>query len=155
MVKLWFLISVATLEAYKSESGRETNCNKYKRNTIEVILEWILTTHTAANTPRISIITLSLLRIRAFFSNGPQCLLPYFSKMEKDIDKRFSPLKITSIGELKFGIYYKKSDKNRTNLRYWNVVANGKCTAETGELSSVKKLFWVNHAPKNARNSPN
>ena len=39
MVKLRFHSSVATLEAYKSESGVDTNCYKYKRNTIGVILE--------------------------------------------------------------------------------------------------------------------
>ena len=65
MVKLWIHSSVATLEAQKSESRVETNCYKYKKNTIEVILEWFLTTRTAATTPRISIITLSLLKIRA------------------------------------------------------------------------------------------
>ena len=67
MVKLRFLSSVATLEACKSESGVDTNCYKYKRNTIAVILERILTTRTAATTPRISIFTLSLLKIRAVF----------------------------------------------------------------------------------------
>ena len=66
-MKLWIQSSVATLEAYKSESAMETNCCKEKRNTIEVILEWFLTTRTAATTPRISIFTLSLLKIRAFF----------------------------------------------------------------------------------------
>ena len=39
MVKLRFHSSVATLEAYKSESGVDTNCYKYKRKTIGVILE--------------------------------------------------------------------------------------------------------------------
>ena len=39
MLKLRIHSSVATLEAYKSESGIETNCYKYKKNTIEVILE--------------------------------------------------------------------------------------------------------------------
>ena len=67
MVKLWFHSSVATLEAYKSESGMKTKCYEYKRNTIGVILEWILTTRTAATTPRISIFTLSLLKIRPVF----------------------------------------------------------------------------------------
>ena len=57
----------ATLKAHKSESGVDANCFKYKRNTIGVILEWILTTRTVATTPRISIFTLSLLKIRAVF----------------------------------------------------------------------------------------
>ena len=39
MVKLRIHRSIATLEAQKSESGVETICYKYKRNTIEVILE--------------------------------------------------------------------------------------------------------------------
>ena len=92
MVKSGFHSSVAPLEAYKSESGVDTKCYEYNRNTIGVILEWILTTRTAATTPRISIFTLSLLKIRPVFFNVPQCLLAYFSKMKKDIDKRFSPL---------------------------------------------------------------
>ena len=67
MVKLWIHRSVAALEAHKSENGVERNCYKNKKNTIEVILEWFLTTSTAATTPRNSIFTLSLLKIRAFF----------------------------------------------------------------------------------------
>ena len=39
MVKLRIHSSVATLEAYKSESGKKINCYKYKKNTIEVLLE--------------------------------------------------------------------------------------------------------------------
>ena len=39
-----------------------------------------------------------------------------------------------------------KYEPNRTKLRVWKNVANEKCTAETRELSSVKNLFWVNHA---------
>ena len=65
MVKSWIHSSVSTLEAHKSESGVETNCYKYKKNSKEVILEWFLTTYTAATTPRISIFTLSLLKMRA------------------------------------------------------------------------------------------
>ena len=65
MVKLWIHSSIVTLEAHKSESGVETICYKYKRNTVEVFLEWFLTTRTAATTPRICIITLSLLKIKA------------------------------------------------------------------------------------------
>ena len=38
-VKSRFRSSVATLEAYKSESGVDANCYEYKRNTIGVILE--------------------------------------------------------------------------------------------------------------------
>ena len=60
MVKSRIHSSVATLEAHKSESGVDAKCYKYKRNTIGVILERILTARTAAITPRISIFTLSL-----------------------------------------------------------------------------------------------
>ena len=67
MVKLWIHSSVATLEAHKGESGMRTNCNKYKKKTTEVVLEWFLTTRTAATTPRISIFTLALLKITAVF----------------------------------------------------------------------------------------
>ena len=66
-VKLWILSSVATLEANKSESGVETNCYKYKTETIETNLEWFLPKRTTASTPRINIFTLSLPKIRAFF----------------------------------------------------------------------------------------
>ena len=59
--------SVATLEAYKSESGVETNSYKYEMNTMGVLLEWFMTTRTANTTPRISIFTLSLLKIRPVF----------------------------------------------------------------------------------------
>ena len=67
MVKLWIHSSVAALEAQKSERGMKTNCYKYKKNTVEVILEWFLTTRTATTTTGISIVTLSLLKITAFF----------------------------------------------------------------------------------------
>ena len=45
----------------------ETNCYKNKKNTIEVLLEWFLTTRTAATTPRINMFTLSQLKNKAFF----------------------------------------------------------------------------------------
>ena len=75
MVKSRIHSSVATLEAHKSESGVETNCIEYKGHTIGVILECLLTTRTAATTPRISIFTLSLLKIRPVFFNVPQSLI--------------------------------------------------------------------------------
>ena len=67
MVKLWFHSSVANVEAYESENGMKTKFSEYERNTIGVLLELILTTRTAATTPRISIFTLSLLKIRPVF----------------------------------------------------------------------------------------
>ena len=67
MVKSWIHSSVATLEAHKSESGVETKCYEYEKNTIGVLLDWILTTRTTATTPRISIFTLSLLKNRPVF----------------------------------------------------------------------------------------
>ena len=39
MVKSRIHSSVATLEAHKNESGVDINCYKYKKKTIEVILE--------------------------------------------------------------------------------------------------------------------
>ena len=76
MVKSRIHSSVATLEAHKSESGVETKCYEYKRNTIGVLLERILTTRTAANAPRISIFTLSLLKFTPVFLMFPNvCLL--------------------------------------------------------------------------------
>ena len=39
MVKLRIQNSIATLEAYKRESGKKTNCYKYERNTTEMLLE--------------------------------------------------------------------------------------------------------------------
>ena len=67
MEKLWIYSSVATLEAHKSENGVEANCYRYKKNTLEMLLEWFLTTRTAVATRRTSIFTLSLLKIGAFF----------------------------------------------------------------------------------------
>ena len=81
-VKLGILSSVATLVVHKSEIGLETNCYKYKRKTIEVILEWFLATLMVATSPRISISTLSLHKIRVFL-NSPQCLYPFFLEDEK------------------------------------------------------------------------
>ena len=82
MVKLRIHSSVATLEAHKSKSEVETNCYKHKKNTIEVIPEWFLTTRTAATTPRMSKFTLKLLRIRAFFKCSPM-FASLFLKDEK------------------------------------------------------------------------
>ena len=95
MVKLWIYSSVATLEAHKSESGVETNCYKYKRNTMEVLLEWVLTTRTAATTPRSSIFTLSLLKIRAFFKWSPM----YASLFLGD-EKRYQQMVCTIVNHI-------------------------------------------------------
>ena len=45
-------------------------------------------------------------------------------------------------------------EQNGTKLKQWKIVANEKPTAEIGELNSVKNLFWVKHATKNACNIP-
>ena len=66
MVKSRIHSSVATLEAHKSGSAVETNCYKYKKKTIGVLLNDFCT-RMAATTPRISIFTLSLLKLRAVF----------------------------------------------------------------------------------------
>ena len=146
MVKLWFHNSVATLEAYKSESGVDTNCYKYKKNTIGVILEWILTTRTAATTPRISIFTLSLLKIRPVFLRFPNvCLL---------ISRRWKKISTNGSHHYKLHPYESLSleyEQNQMNLRYWKIAANGKCTPEIAKLTSVKNLFWANHASERAR----
>ena len=146
MVQLWFHSSVATLEAYKSESGVDTNCYKYKRNTIGVLLEWILTTRTAATTPRISIFTLSLLKIRPVFLMFPNvCLL---------ISRRLKKISTNGFHHCKLHLYEILSleyERNRTKLRYWKNVGNEKCTPEIAKLSLVKNLFWANHASEKAR----
>ena len=82
IVKLCILSSVATLEAYKSENVKKTNCYNYKMNTIKVILEWFLIKRTAATNPRFSIFTLALLKIRASFKWSPM-LASLFLKEEK------------------------------------------------------------------------
>ena len=146
MVKSWFHSSVTTLQAYKSESGVDTNCYEYNRNTIGVILEWILTTRTAATTPRISIFTLSLLKIRPVFLMFPNvCLL---------ISRRWKKISTNSFHHCKLYLWESLSleyEQNRTNLRYWKIVVTEKCTPEIAKLSSVKNLFRANHASKIAR----
>ena len=145
MVKLWFHSSVATLEAYKRESGVDANCYKYKKSTIGVILEWILTTRTAATTPRISIFTLSLLKIRPVFSMFPNVCLPISQRWEKISTNGFPHCKLLPLENLSL-----EYEWNRTNLGYWKIVVNGKCFSEMAKLSSVKNLFWLNHASEEA-----
>ena len=146
MVKSWFHSSVAPLAAYKSESGVDTNCYKYKKNTIGVILEWILTTRTAATTPRISIFTLSLLKIRSvFFLVFPNVCLLISQRWKKISTNGFHHCKLHPWESLSL-----EYEQNRTNLRCWKIVANRKCTQEMAKLSSVKNLFWANHASEKA-----
>ena len=125
-----------TLEAYKSENGVETNCYKYKKKTIGVLFEWILTTRTAATTPRISIFTLSPLKIRAVFLRFPNvCLL--ISRWWKKISTNgFHNCKPHSWENLSL-----KYERYRTKLRYWKIVANEKCNPEYSKLSSVKNFI--------------
>ena len=146
MVKSWIHSSVATLEAYKSESGVETKCYEYKRNIIEVLLEWILTTRTAATTPRISIFTLSLLKIRPVFSMFPNVCLLISRRWKKMSTNEFHHCKLHLQETL--GLEY---EQNRANLRFWKIIVNEKCTPEIAKMSSVKNLFWANHASKKAR----
>ena len=146
MVTVWIHSSVATLEAHGSESGVGTNCYKYKKNTIGVLLEWFLTTRTAATTPRISIFTLSLLKIRASFLMFPNVCFP--------ISQRWKKLSTNSFHHGKLNLWKDLSleyEQNRIKFKYWKIVANETCTAEIGELSSVKKLFWTNHATEKSR----
>ena len=148
MVKLWVRSSVATLEAHKSGNGVETNCYKYKKITIEVLLGWLLTTRTAATTPRISIFTLSLLKIRAFHLMFPNVCFLISQRWKKISTNNFHQYKLHPKKNLSL-----EYEQNRTKLRYWKIVPNEKCTTEIGEMSSVKKLFRANHASKKARKS--
>ena len=149
MVKSRIHSSVATLEAYKSESGVETKCYEHKRKTIGVLLEWILTTRTAATTPRISIFTLSLLKIRPVFLMFPNiCLL---------ISQTWKKISTNGFHHCKQHLWENLSleySQNRTNLRSCKIVANERCFPEIAKLISVKNLFWVNYASKKARISP-
>ena len=106
MVKSRIHSSVATLEAHKSESGVETKCYKYKKNTIEVILEWFLTTRTAATTPRISIFTLSLLKIRAVFLMFPNVCFLISQRWKKISTNGFHHCKLHPQGRL--GLEYEQ-----------------------------------------------
>ena len=45
-------------------------------------------------------------------------------------------------------------EQNRTDLISGKIVVNEKCTPEIGKLSSVKNLFWANHASEKAQISP-
>ena len=148
MVKSRIHSSVATLEAHKSESGVETKCYKHKRNTIGVLLEWILTTRTAATTPRISIFSLSLHKNRPVFLMFPNVCLLNSQKWKKISTNEFHHCKLHLYESLSL-----EYEQNRTKLRYWKIVVNEKCTAEIAELSSVKNFFWANYASKKARNS--
>ena len=139
MVKLWFHSSVATLEAYKSESGVDANCYKNKGNTIGVILEWILTTLMAATTPRTSIFTLSLLKIRAVFLMFPNVCLLISQTWKKISTNGFHHCKLHLQESLSL-----EYERSRTKLGYWKIVGNEKCTPEIAKLSSVKKIFWTN-----------
>ena len=149
IVNLWIYNPVPTLEAHKKESRVKTNCYKNKKNTIEVLLEWFLTTRTAAITPRISIFTLSLLKNRAVFLMFPNvCLL---------ISQRWKKISTNNLHHCKLQLQESLSleyEQNRTKLRYWKIVANENFTAGSGDLSSVKKSFWVNHAIKKTRLNP-
>ena len=139
MVKSRIHSSVATLEAYKSESRVDTNCYKYKRNTIGVLLEWFVTTRTAATTSRVSC-------FRAVFLTFPNVCLLFSQRWKKISTNGYHHCKLHP--KEKLSLEYKW---NRTKLRYWKFVANEMCTAEIGEVSSVKNLFWANHASKKAR----
>ena len=124
----------------------ETKCYEYKRKTIGVLLEWILTTRTAATTPRISIFTLSLLKIRPVFLMFPNVCLLISRRWEKISTNGFHRCKLNLQESLSL-----EYEQNRTDLRYWKIVVTEKCTPEMAKLSSVKNLFWANHASKKAR----
>ena len=119
MVKLWNRSSVATLEAHKSESGVGTKCYEYQKNAIGVLLGWFLTTRTASTTPRISIFTLSLLKITAVFLMFPNFCLLISQRREKISTNGFHQCK-THPWESSSLEY----EQNRTKLWYWKTVAN-------------------------------
>ena len=148
MVKLWIHSSVAFFEAFKSESGMKTKCYKYKKITIEVLLEWFLTTRMAATSPRISIFTLSLLKIRAYFYMVPNVCFLISQRWKKIMTNGFQHCKLHSKKRLSL-----EYEQYRTKIGYWKIVANEKCTAEIGELSSVKKLLWADHKRQKDRKS--
>ena len=117
----------------------ETNCYKNKKNTIEVLLEWFLTTRTAATTPSISIFTLSLLKIRAFFQMGPNVCFLISPNWKKISTNGFNRCKLTPQENLSL-----EYEQNRTEWKLWKTVANGKCTSKIGELISIKKIIeWT------------
>ena len=134
MLKSRIHSSVATIEAYKSEDGVETNCYEYKRNTKRVLLEWFSTTRTAVTTPRISIFTLSLLKIRAVFFMFPNVCLLISPRLKKISTNGFHHCKLHPWESL--GLEY---ERNWTKTRYRKIVANEKCTPEIGELSSAQR----------------
>ena len=113
LVKFWIHSSVTTLGAYKSESGVETICYKYKKNKMGVLLEWILTTRMAATTPRVSIFKLSLLKIRAVSLMFPNvCFL---------ISRRWKKISTNGLHHCKLDpweILSLEYEQNRTKLRY-------------------------------------
>ena len=147
-VKVWFHISVATLQAHKSENGLKTNCYNYKRNTIELLLKWFLTTR-MATTPYISICRLSLLNIRAFFQMFPNVCFPIYRRWKNISKNSLHNCKLQPQENLSL-----KYEQDRTKLKFWKIVANEKYIAEYGELSSVKNFVWANHGSKNAQNNP-
>ena len=113
-----------------------------------MLLEWFLTTRTPAVTPRISILTLSLLKIRAVFLMFPNACFLIAQRWKKISTNGFHHYKLHS--EENLSLEYERS---RTELKYWKILANEKCTPEIGELSSVKNWFWANHATEEVRNS--
>ena len=112
-----------------------------------MLLEWFLTTRMAVTTPRISIFTPSLLKISAFFLMVPNvCFL---------ISRKWKKISINGYHYCELHPWENlilEYERNRTNLRYWKIVANEKCIAEIGEVSSVRNLVWANHATKKTQN---
>ena len=67
--------------------------------------------------------------------------------MKKNVNKQFSAFKTTSRKNLS-----PQFEKKLTKKRYCKINANEIGNEDVCELSSVKKLFWVNQATKKARN---
>ena len=87
--------------------------------------------------PRISIFTLSLLKIRPVFLMFPNVRLLISRRWKKISTNGFHHCKLHPWETLNF-----EYEQNRMTLKYWKIVANEKCTAEIVEFSSVKTLSW-------------
>ena len=108
---------------------------------------WFLTTRTAATTPRISIFTLSHVKIRAvLFLMFPNVCFLISQRWKKISTNGFHHCKVPPQENVSL-----EYERNWTKLRYWKIVANEKCTTEIAESSSVKNSFWANHASKKAQ----
>ena len=147
-VKLWLHSSIATLEAHKNESGVETKCYKYKKNPIEVIWSDFWPRAWPPQPHVLAYLSSRCSKLDLFFLMFPNVCFLISLRWKKISTKCFHHCILNARESLSL-----KYERNWTKLIYWKIVANEKCSAEIGELSSVKSVFWANHATKKARNS--